>query len=106
MNETVMMIFGLVGGLALFLFGMNSMSDALQKAAGERMKKILAILTKNPIIGGAGRRFSHGSAAKQLGHNGNGHWLCQRGADELTPGYLGHFWRQHRHHHDGTADGL
>ena len=41
MNENVKVIFGLVGGLSLFLFGMNSMSDALQKAAGERMKMIL-----------------------------------------------------------------
>lgn len=40
MNEKVQVIFGLVGGLALFLYGMNSMSDALQKAAGERMKKL------------------------------------------------------------------
>lgn len=39
MNETVKMIFGLIGGLALFLYGMNNMSDALQKAAGERIKK-------------------------------------------------------------------
>lgn len=39
MNEKVQVIFGLVGDLALFLYGMNSMSDALQKAAGERMKK-------------------------------------------------------------------
>lgn len=51
MNETVKMIFGLIGGLALFLYGMNSMSDALQKAAGERMKKILGFLTRNPLVG-------------------------------------------------------
>ena len=51
MNENVSIIFGLAGGLALFLYGMNSMSDALQKAAGERMKKILEFLTKNPIMG-------------------------------------------------------
>lgn len=51
MNENVKIIFGLVGGLAMFLFGMNSMSDALQKAAGEKMKKILGFLTKNPIMG-------------------------------------------------------
>lgn len=35
----------------MFLYGMNSMSDALQKAAGEKMKKILSFLTKNPIMG-------------------------------------------------------
>ena len=51
MNENVKVIFGLIGGLALFLYGMNSMSDALQKAAGEKMKKILEFLTKNPIMG-------------------------------------------------------
>lgn len=44
-------IFGLLGGLALFLFGMNVMSDNLQKAAGERMKSILSFLTSNPLMG-------------------------------------------------------
>lgn len=51
MNETVKICFGLIGGLALFLYGMNTMSDALQKTAGDRMKKILSFLTKNPIMG-------------------------------------------------------
>lgn len=51
MNENLKIVFGLVGGLAMFLYGMNSMSDALQKAAGEKMKKILGFLTKNPIMG-------------------------------------------------------
>lgn len=44
-------IFGLVGGLAIFIYGMNMMSECLQKAAGEKMKKILTLLTKNPILG-------------------------------------------------------
>lgn len=44
-------LFGLFGGLALFLFGMEMMSDGLQKAAGERMKYILGLLTKNPVMG-------------------------------------------------------
>lgn len=51
MNSTVETIFGLAGGLAMFLFGMNMMSESLQKAAGDKMKKILALLTKNPILG-------------------------------------------------------
>lgn len=51
MNENVQTVFGLLGGLALFLFGMNAMSDSLQKAAGEKMKNILAFLTKNPLMG-------------------------------------------------------
>lgn len=51
MNSTMEVIFGLLGGLAVFIFGMNMMSDCLQKAAGEKMKSILAMLTKNPILG-------------------------------------------------------
>lgn len=41
----------LFGGLALFIYGMNFMSDGLQKAAGEKMKSILAMLTRNVFIG-------------------------------------------------------
>lgn len=51
MDERVKIVFGLLGGLAMFLYGMNSMSDALQKAAGEKMKRILGFLTKNSLMG-------------------------------------------------------
>lgn len=51
MSEIVTTLFGLFGGLAVFLFGMNQMSEALQKAAGEKMRTILGILTKNPLMG-------------------------------------------------------
>ena len=51
MNEKLQIIFGLLGGLAVFIYGMNMMSECLQKAAGEKMKSILALLTRNPILG-------------------------------------------------------
>lgn len=41
----------LIGGLGLFLFGMNYMGDGLQKAAGNKMKNLLAALTKNKFMG-------------------------------------------------------
>ena len=41
----------LCGGLALFLFGMEQMSDSLKAVAGDRMKTILATLTKNRFTG-------------------------------------------------------
>ncbi|MEN8130757.1 MAG: Na/Pi cotransporter family protein [Pseudomonadota bacterium] len=41
----------LFGGLALFLFGMEQMADALKAVAGERMKLILAKLTANRFMG-------------------------------------------------------
>lgn len=41
----------LFGGLALFLFGMEQMADALKAVAGDRMKNILAKLTTNRLMG-------------------------------------------------------
>ena len=41
----------LIGGLCLFLFGMNTMGDALERRAGNSLKKLLAKLTKNKIAG-------------------------------------------------------
>lgn len=50
-NEIMNTLFGLLGGLAVFLFGMNMMSEGLQKVAGERMRYILGLLTKNAVMG-------------------------------------------------------
>ena len=44
-------ILGLLGGLALFLYGMQMMSGGLEAAAGNRMKAILEKLTSNRILG-------------------------------------------------------
>ncbi|MDY3919821.1 MAG: Na/Pi cotransporter family protein [Candidatus Limivivens sp.] len=49
--ENFKTITGLLGGLAVFIYGMNMMSEGLQKAAGEKMKAILGVLTKNPVMG-------------------------------------------------------
>jgi phosphate:Na+ symporter len=51
MNQTMENLFGLLGGLAIFIYGMHLMSECLQKAAGEKMKDILSFLTKNPVTG-------------------------------------------------------
>jgi phosphate:Na+ symporter len=45
------MIFGTVGGLGLFLFGMGFMSNGLKKVAGQKLKDLLESLTKNRVIG-------------------------------------------------------
>ncbi|MDD6920710.1 MAG: Na/Pi cotransporter family protein [Eubacteriales bacterium] len=52
MNQDVFQIvITLFGGLAVFIYGMNLMSDGLQKAAGDKMRNILSLLTANPIFG-------------------------------------------------------
>lgn len=44
-------IFELIGGLGLFLYGMELMSSGMQKIAGPKLKKILSTLTNNRILG-------------------------------------------------------
>ncbi len=45
------MTIGILGGLALFLYGMKVMSDGLQKVAGDRMRSVLAAMTTNRFAG-------------------------------------------------------
>lgn len=50
LNHLTMMI-ELLGGLALFLYGMEKMTDGLKAAAGQQMNTLLARLTGNPVLG-------------------------------------------------------
>ena len=47
MNAT--MVLSLMGGLGLFLFGIKTMGEGLETAAGSRMKHLLEILTRNKL---------------------------------------------------------
>ena len=78
-TELMATLGGLLGGLAVFIYGMNLMSEGLQKAAGERMKQILGVLTRNRLIGVLAVFFHKvGSKANRIpeivthqsGHNG------------------------------------
>ena len=51
MEDWVRSLFGLAGGLALFLYGMATMSRALQQAAGERLRGCLRRVTRTPLTG-------------------------------------------------------
>ncbi len=102
MNSTVQIAFGLLGGLALFLFGMNLMSECLQKAAGEKMKAILALLTKNPILGvlagaltTAVLQSSSATTVMTIG-------FVSAGTDESSAGNFYYTWCQHWYNNDGS----
>lgn len=49
--DTLINVFSLLGSLALFLYGMKIMSEGLEKFAGERLRAILAAMTKNRVMG-------------------------------------------------------
>ena len=44
-------VLSLIGGLALFLFGMQTMGNALEKKAGGQLKSVLGKMTDNPFKG-------------------------------------------------------
>lgn len=47
----VKLLFEFIGGLGMFLYGMNIMADGLQKAAGGKMKRMLGYITNNRFLG-------------------------------------------------------
>ena len=103
MNETLQIIFGLFGGLAIFLYGMNLMSDSLQKVAGERMRTILGMLTKNPVLGvlsgalvTAVLQSSSATTVMAIG-------FVSAGLMSL-PQAIYHLWCKHRDDDDRAAD--
>ena len=51
MNYTVIDFISLLGAICLFLYGMKVMSEGLQKVAGDRLRNILGIMTKNRVTG-------------------------------------------------------
>jgi phosphate:Na+ symporter len=44
-------VFTLIGGLGLFIYGMRLMGEGLEKAAGDKLKNLLELLTKNKFLG-------------------------------------------------------
>lgn len=44
-------VFAFIGGLGMFLYGMNTMAEGLQKSAGNKMKRLLGYLTNNRFLG-------------------------------------------------------
>ena len=49
--DYMQIILGFVGGLGLFIYGMNFMGEGLQKTAGSKMKRLLEVLTNNRFLG-------------------------------------------------------
>lgn len=48
--KDVEMLFRFIGGLGMFLFGMNAMAEGLQKSSGDKLKQMLGMLTNNRFL--------------------------------------------------------
>ncbi len=83
-------IMGLLGGLALFLYGMQMMGSGLEAAAGNRMKQIL---------GRSHRRCYYSGNSVLFGYYRHGGGLCKLRHDDAASSCLDHHGRQHWYHH-------
>ena len=70
-------ILGLLGGLALFLYGMQMMSSGLEAAAGNRMKRILETSDLQSLLGVGSRGGNHHGDSVFLRHYSYGGRFCQ-----------------------------
>lgn len=83
-------VLALLGGLAIFLYGMNLMGDGLAKVAGGKLERILETLTSNPI---RAVLLGMGVTAVIQSSSGNyryGRWFCKLGNHEAVPGCGNH----------------
>ena len=51
MNFGILEVLTLIGSVGMFLYGMKLMSEGLQKAAGNKLRNILALMTNNKFLG-------------------------------------------------------
>lgn len=51
MSDYIEIVFGLMGGLGLFLLGMKFMSEGMQAVAGARLRRLISSVTDNPVLG-------------------------------------------------------
>ena len=80
-------ILGLLGGLALFLYGMQMMSNGLESVAGNKMKDILEKLTSNRFLG-----IIVGAliTAVIFSDNSYGRRICKFWNDDIKSGSMDH----------------
>ena len=45
------LVISFLGGLGMFIYGMNTMAEGLENAVGNKMKSLLSVLTKNKLLG-------------------------------------------------------
>ena len=101
--EGLQIALALFGGLALFIYGMNLMSDGLQKAAGEKMKNIFIVTDKECFYRRTGRCSDYCGAAKQQCYDSHGHRFRYCRSDESETGDQHYHRCEYRNDYNGAA---
>lgn len=99
-------IFGvltMIGGLALFLYGMHVMGDGLAKTSGGKLEQILEKFIQFTDESGAFGRRCDGGDPVVIGNNRYGGWICQLRDHETQSGGWHYYGSQYRYHGDIMA---
>ena len=86
----------LMGGLALFLYGMNMMSRGLEMTAGDKMKTILEKLTSNRFLAVFCRCTDYCNYSIIICNNSNGRWICKRWFNDVKPSRMDYHGGKYR----------
>ena len=89
-------VLALLGGLALFLYGMQMMSTGLEAAAGNRMKSILEKTDIEPCKRCAFRSSHHSGHSVVFCNDGHGSRVCKFRIDDIKTGGMGDHGSQYR----------
>jgi hypothetical protein len=96
------LFFEIVGGLGIFLYGINLMSDALKKIAGSKLKLFLEKTTNTPLKYFSLVFYSPPSFQSSVPLSALVVGLVRAGLMTLPSGCWGDFWGQYRYHHHLT----
>ena len=98
----IKMVIQLIGGLGLFIYGMKVMAENLEKAAGDKLRRGLEVLTTNRFAG-AGCGVRHNDADSKLIRNDSyGCWVCQRRSHDTASGVRCDHGREYRYNNNGV----
>ena len=96
-------VLSLMGGLAMFLYGMSVMGSGLEKLSGGRLERTLEKMTSNPIkgvlLGAAVTAVIQSSSAATVMVVG----FVNSGLMKLRQGIRHYYGGEHRHHHHGLV---
>ena len=93
----------MLGGLALFLFGMSLMGQALERRAGGKLRSLLDKMTGKPIAGFLTGLGVTAVIQKLFRHDRYGRRLCKLRTDDAAPVDQRHYGRKRRHDRNGVA---
>ena len=103
--QLIQSLIWLLAGVGVFIVGMGFMSDALEKSAGNGMKKLLGKISNNRFSGvgiGAG---GYGDYTKLIGNQRYGNRVGKRRGYDLDASRTHHYGRKHWYDHYGRVGG-